>query len=89
MMSGSRNVITMAGYRMTYAQARYWLANAGIDPSPYNNSRPNMLDCLVYLFEEKKCYPDEIAINLFDDPITLTRLYILTCIVVRNLKRTE
>ena len=78
-----------AGYRLTYPQAQTWLVNAGIDPSPYHNPEPNMLDRLVDLLEEKIWYPDEILINPFDDPITNEPiLFLLTRIVVRNLKRT-
>jgi hypothetical protein len=61
--------IAMAGY----PQARSWLVNAGIDPSPYDNSEPIMLDRLVDLLQEKKWYPDEISINPFDDPISLNK----------------
>ena len=47
-----------------------------------------MLDRLVDLLEEKIWYPDEILINPFDDPITNEPIFLLTRIVVRNLKRT-
>ena len=60
----------MAGYRLTYPQARSWLVNAGIDPSPYDNSEYDMLDCLVDLIQEKRWYPDKILVNPIDDPIT-------------------
>lgn len=79
--------ITMAGYPLTYAQARSWLVNAGIDPSPYDNLKPNMLDRLVDLLEEKKWYPVEITINPIDHPITREPIFVLTRIVVRNLKK--
>lgn len=48
-------------------RARSWLVNAGIDPSPYDDSEPDMLDRLVDLLEEEKFYPDKITITPFDD----------------------
>ena len=73
----------MAGYRLTYPQARSWLVNAGIDLSPYDNSEYNMLDRLVDLIQEKRWYPDKILVNPIDDPITCEPVFVLTRIAVR------
>ena len=72
----------MAGYCLTYPQARSWLVNAGIDPSPYDNSEYNMLDCLVDLIQEKRWYPDKISVNPIDDLITCEPVFVLTRITV-------
>ena len=79
----------MAGYRLTYPQARSWLVNAGIDPSPYDNSESNMLDRLVDLLQEKRWYPDKISVNPIDDPITREPVFVLTRIAVRTSKKTD
>ena len=79
----------MAGYHLTYPQAQSWLVNVGIDPSPYNNSEYNMLDCLVNLIQEKRWYPDKISVNPIDDPITCEPVFVLTRIAVRMLESDE
>ena len=75
MISGPRNVNAMAGYRLTYPQARSWLVNAG---PPYDSSESNILDHPIDLLQEKKWYPDKITINPLDDPITREPVFILT-----------
>jgi len=80
-------LVTYAGWYLTYAQARSWLVNAGIDPSPYDKSEPDMLDRLVDLLEEKKFYPGKITIHPNDDPITHRPMFLLTRTVVHNWKK--
>lgn len=47
-----------------------------------------MLNRLVDLLEEKEWYPGKITIYPFDDPITHEPIFLLTCIFVRDIKRT-
>ena len=72
----------MAGYGLTYPQAQSWLVNAGIDPSPYDNSEYDMLDRLVDLIQEKRWYPDKISVNPIDDLITCEPVFVLTRIAI-------
>jgi hypothetical protein len=83
-------LVTYAGWRLTYPQARSWLTKAGIDTSKYNTAEleADMLSRLVNLLEEKKIYPDKVSITpFFDDPETHEQMFVLICMVVYNWKK--
>ena len=83
MISGSRHAMDCQCYGGLLPHLSSRLVNAGIDPSPYDNSEYGMIDRLVDLIQEKRWYPDNISVNPIDDPITCEPVFVLTRIAVR------